>query len=230
MAEGRAGLHCEAGCGLEYIGASFFRRCRRGYILFAGMLSMRSIAKRNGLRLDDVYIRILEVLQGHGRISNYKLAETVALSASPVHERVKKLESSGVVLTYTADIDLRKICQSIMIWAEVSLESYAKSFRNFDSAVAGIPEIVESYRVTGSADYLMRFVCADLDAYSALSARMMAMGLGVARIETRVVMERSKPFCGYPLRVLTAYEPPSCLDDKPAPVSRTLTVVRRGGA
>ncbi len=186
---------------------------------------MSSVPRRQRFKLDQVYLRILEVLQRQGRISNHKLAEAVALSASPVLERVRKLESSGIVRAYGADVDLSKVCSSVQVWADVSLECYSRQFRAFDNAVAEIPEIVECYKVTGSLDYMLRFVCVDTDAYFALTDNMMKRNLGIAKIETRVVIERSKQFSGYPIRTLAGEIAPTCLD-LPSEPERTLSLVR----
>jgi DNA-binding Lrp family transcriptional regulator len=190
---------------------------------------MIRVTKLNRFKLDQVYLRILEVLQRQGRISNHNLAEAVSLSASPVLERVRKLESSGIVRAYGADIDLAKICSCVMVWAELKLDCFAKNFRAFDHAVNEIPEIVECYRVTGASHYLMRFVCTDTAAYFALTDRMVALEIGIAEIQTRIVIERTKQFNGYPLQTLAGEAPSAQIDSVIPRADRNLAIVRQNG-
>jgi DNA-binding Lrp family transcriptional regulator len=149
-------------------------------------------------KLDQIDIRILTALQSDARITNQKLAETVGLSPSPCLQRVKKLEKAGLIGPYLARIDLDRICRNVTVIATVTLKTHEhKDFGAFEAAVRDLPEVVECYKVSGSFDYFLRFVCPDLAVYHALSESLLKTGPGISQISSHVVLDRSKEFSGY---------------------------------
>lgn len=159
----------------------------------------------NPSKLDRLNLRILQTLQTSGRITNLDLAEAVALSPSPCLERVKRLERDGYIRHYLAEIDLDACLPHLRLMAEVTLENHRKEdFHRFEQAVAGIPEVVSCYKIAGPYDYTMDVVCRDHRHYHTMEAGLRAGGLGIARIRSHEVIERSKPFSGFPLDLLTA--------------------------
>jgi DNA-binding Lrp family transcriptional regulator len=151
-------------------------------------------------RLDRIDLKILACLQANGRMPNNQLAEAVALSASPCLQRVRRLERQQVITGYLAQLALGRICRHVVVLAAVTLRSHAREdFQQFEAAVRAMPEIVECSKVSGTVDYFLRFVCASLDDYHALSDRLLHEGPGVAHLSSHVVLDRVKEFTGYPL-------------------------------
>jgi DNA-binding Lrp family transcriptional regulator len=151
-------------------------------------------------KLDRIDLKILTTLQDEARISNHDLAERVGLSPSSCLQRVRKLETRGVLDGYRAHIDLDRICRSVTVIATATLANHdQKSFSRFERAVADIPEVVECLKVSGTFDYILRFVCADMAQYHALSERLLDIGRGVAQLSSHVVLASTKQAGGYPL-------------------------------
>ena len=91
------------------------------------------------LKLDRVDIRILHELQKNGRITNVELAELVYLSPSPCLSRVKKLQKSGYITGYSAQIDIAKLGSTVTVFTEVTLKSHhLHDFDNFQRAAKKI--------------------------------------------------------------------------------------------
>jgi DNA-binding Lrp family transcriptional regulator len=156
------------------------------------------MAAKSRKALDRIDIRILAALQRDGRVTIQKLAETVGLSPRPCLERVRRLEGSGIILGYRTLIDIDRLSRPVTIFAEIALGNHAH--RSLVARrLAAIDEIVECFEVTGTVDYLARFVCADLVRYEELNAQLVDdPKLGVARIVSHVVLRRIRRFTGYP--------------------------------
>jgi DNA-binding Lrp family transcriptional regulator len=152
--------------------------------------------------LDRIDVKILAALQRDGRSTIQKLAHAVGLSPRAALERVRRLEAAGVIAGYQAVVELRHLSRPITVFAEIILEKQANRGR-FEKRVAAIDEVVECWEVSGTVDYLARFVCPDLATYEELSSALIDdEGLGVARIVSHVVLRAVRRFAGYPESLL----------------------------
>ena len=146
---------------------------------------------------------ILTTLQANARITNQDLAEAVHLSPSPCLQRVRKLEQAGVIGPYLTQVNLPKICRSITVFATLTLRNHEMDeFRQVEAAIRAIPEAVECHKVSGSFDYLVKFVCRDIERYHALSDELLQKGAGAIRLSSHVMLDKTKEFTGYPLERL----------------------------
>ena len=143
--------------------------------------------------LDKTDRKILAILQREARISIAELASRVGLSATPVSERVKRLERENVITGYHAHLDPQSLGLRILVFVELSLSQ--KSSEIFDSVkreLAFVPEILECHLVAGEFDYLIKARIPDMRDYRSLLGRIL-LKLPMA-IESRsyVVMEETK--------------------------------------
>jgi Lrp/AsnC family transcriptional regulator of ectoine degradation len=152
--------------------------------------------------LDRIDVKILAALQRDGRSTVQKLAQAVALSPRATLERVRRLETAGVIAGYQAVVELARLTRPVNVFAEIILEKQANSGR-FEKRLAAIEEVVECWEVSGNVDYLARFVCPDLAAYEQLSSALIDDEmLGVARIVSHVALRPIRRFAGYPETLL----------------------------
>jgi len=158
--------------------------------------------------MDSIDLTILETLQENARITNQELSERVGLSPSPCLQRLRKLENSGTIEGYLGRVAIEQIARTVTIIANISLASHDPAdFASFEAAVAASPDIVECLQVSGSFDYQLRFVCADMASYMRASDALIGDGHADMKITSSVVMRVTKPFRGFPLRRLTAETP-----------------------
>lgn len=116
--------------------------------------------------MDRKDCQIIEALQRNGRLSNQDLAERVSLSPSPCLRRVRALEESGVIKGYTAVVDEEVYGLPVTVFVQITLERHnAAGIAGFEARIAEIPEILDCYMMTGSADYLLRVLVASLQDY-----------------------------------------------------------------
>lgn len=145
------------------------------------------------IELDKTDRKILAVLQREARIPITELAARVGLSATPVSERVKRLERENVITGYHAHLNPQSLGLRILVFVELRLSQ--KSSEIFDSVkreLAFVPEILECHLVAGEFDYLVKARIPDMRDYRNLLGRIL-LKLPMA-IESRsyVVMEETK--------------------------------------
>jgi Lrp/AsnC family leucine-responsive transcriptional regulator len=141
----------------------------------------------------DRYDRaILSVLQADGRISNQDLADRIGLSPSPCLRRVRALEASGLILGYRALVDARALGLSLMALIHISMDQHTPArFRHFEAQVAELPEVMECLLITGqSADYQLKVVVKDMDAYQELLLNRITRITGVTGVHSSFVLRR----------------------------------------
>jgi len=150
--------------------------------------------------LDRIDLRILECLQRDGRISNLKLAETVALSPTAVLARVQRLTKDGYILGYEARLNPLKLGRGMMVFVEVLLDKTTPHvFDAFKAAVQVHADILECHMVAGGFDYLLKTRMADMTAYRTFAGTVLWQLPGVRETRTYAVMEEVKNTTQLPL-------------------------------
>lgn len=142
--------------------------------------------------MDRIDKKILDILQVDGRISNQELADRVALSPSPCLRRVKQLEDDGYIHQYVALVNPNKIALQLTIMVAISLTSHdAIKMKNFEDAVAAIPEVMQCYLITGqTADYLLKVMVSNLDEYQIFLLKKLTIIEGVNQVQSSFVLQR----------------------------------------
>jgi Lrp/AsnC family leucine-responsive transcriptional regulator len=152
--------------------------------------------------LDRIDLRILEVLQSDGRISNLKLAEAVALSPTAVLARVQRLTRDGFILGYEARLAPHKLGAGMLVFVEVLLDRTTPNvFEAFKAAVQAHPQILECHMVAGGFDYLLKTRMADMHAYRNFAGTVLWQLPGVRETRTYAVMEEVKDSTRLPLQL-----------------------------
>jgi Lrp/AsnC family transcriptional regulator of ectoine degradation len=145
------------------------------------------------MRLDACDLDILQVLSSEGRITKAALAERVGLSPTPCWERLKKLEKAGVIESYRANINLRKLGPHVTIFVAAELNDHtAASFQTFEAAMQRYDEVTACWALGGGFDYILQIVTRDIDAYQRLIDAMLDARIGLARYFTYVVTKPVK--------------------------------------
>ena len=150
--------------------------------------------------LDAIDRRILTELQADARISNAALAEAVGLSASPCLRRVRALEAAGVIRRYAALLEAAEVGLPISVFVQVTLErQIEQALETFETAIQDRPEVMECYLMTGDADYLLRVVVSDLNAYERFLKEHLTRVSGVASIKSSFALNQVKYSTALPL-------------------------------
>lgn len=140
-------------------------------------------------RLDEKDLAILRLLQDDARMSVKEIAEKVHLSPTPVHERLKRLEQSGVITQYVAMLDAAKIGRSLMAICYVSLRTHNKQAGGaFIEAIMAMPEVVECLTISGQFDFMLKVLVSDMNAYYNFHVNQLSALENVGNVQSSFVM------------------------------------------
>ncbi len=165
------------------------------------------------IELDKTDRKILAVLQTDGRLSNQDVAERVNLSPSPCLRRIKRLEEAGVIKQYVALLDPAQIGLGLLAYVNVRLEKHrdasssaagarratSSPHADFGASVAGWPEVVACYAMTGEMDYLLRVHVEDMDHFSRFMMQTLLSHPAVADVKSSFALQRIKDTTALPL-------------------------------
>ncbi|MDB5893000.1 MAG: AsnC family transcriptional regulator [Rhodoferax sp.] len=119
--------------------------------------------------MDKIDRKILQVLQGNARASLQEISQAVGLSSTPCWGRIRKMEESGVIEGYTVRLNAQALDLGDTVLVQVTLDSHSdNTLEKFGETLAGIPEVVEAYLVSGEYDYLLRVAVKDTKDYERL--------------------------------------------------------------
>ena len=145
------------------------------------------------IELTDTDRKILKVLQENGRMTIQAVADRVGLSASPCLRRIRRMEQAGVITAYSITLDQNAVGLPVSVFVSIKLERQrAAELDRFAEAIAGWPEVMECYLMTGQFDFLLRVVCADLGAYEAFLRERLTQLDGVGSIESSFALGQVK--------------------------------------
>ncbi|MBT2325926.1 Lrp/AsnC family transcriptional regulator [Variovorax paradoxus] len=158
---------------------------------------------RSAVFFDRFDLKIMVHLQREGRCSNVDLAESIGLSPSPCLLRTKRLQETGLIRGYSADIALEKLGECVIVFSEVTISSHRPhDFRKFEEAAGKYEEIVECYNVSGGYDYLLKIVAPGVGYFQALMEKMLEDDIGIERFASRIVLRQSLDRRGFPLGII----------------------------
>lgn len=117
-------------------------------------------------QLDDKDLQLLRLLQKNAKLTVKELAKEVNLSASPVFERVKRLEQEGFVKRYAAVLDAEKLNRGFTVFCQIKLKIHDRSVGyEFVKEILEIEEVAECYNISGDFDFLLKVQVRDMKHY-----------------------------------------------------------------
>ncbi|MEQ9426319.1 MAG: Lrp/AsnC family transcriptional regulator [Cyclobacteriaceae bacterium] len=120
-------------------------------------------------KLDKIDRKILEILQSNAKITNAQLSKEIGLSPAPTLERVKKLETSGIIKSYHAVLDTDKLGLGVSTFVMVTLKGHNKTnIDSFLTEINKIDEVIECHHVTGTGDFILKVIAEDIAYYQKL--------------------------------------------------------------
>ena len=150
---------------------------------------MMSNMTKNVTSLDATDKMLLRALQRDGRATNAELSVAANMSESACLRRVKQLERMGVIERYTAVVSPAAVGLPLAVFITISLTSQSQeSLSTFEAALAGVPEILECHLMTGTSDYFLRVVVADVDDLERLHSTKLTRLPCVARVNSSLAL------------------------------------------
>jgi len=145
--------------------------------------------------------RILAELQLDCRLTMQQLGDRVAMSSSAVWRRVKSLEQDGVIDRYAALVNAKKSGFGLASMVQVSLARHEQAnVEHFIRQVRRHPEVLECFATSGEADFHLRVVVEDIDAYNTFLDEFIFKLPGVSQVRSNIVLKEIKADTALPFR------------------------------
>ncbi len=144
-------------------------------------------------QLDITDRKILELLQENGRMTVKEMSERLQLSTTPIFERIKKLEKSGIIDHYTVVLNTQKIGKKFTAFAHVSLKDHSKQkVEDFVLKITALDEVMECHYVTGAFDFIIKILVDDMDHYKEFVMDKVFDIPNIGKIESFLSLEARK--------------------------------------
>ena len=143
--------------------------------------------------LDGKDLAILHLLQKNARITVKEISDKMHLSTTPVHERIKRMEASGVIKQYATLVDHTKVKKGLMVICYVSLKEHSKNAgTKFIKLIHELNEVIECYSISGEFDFMLKVVCEDMNAYYDFHVNKLSAIENMGHVQSVFVMGRIK--------------------------------------
>ncbi len=138
------------------------------------------------IQLDQTDRSILRILQNDSRVTIKEMAKQLNLSTTPIFERMKKLEKWGIIKQYVALVDPSKVGKTLTVFINLSIKEHdKKSINAFVKAIVKFPEVVECHHITGNADFLIKLILENIEAYNQFILEKLSLLPYIGRVESR---------------------------------------------
>lgn len=152
------------------------------------------------VELDATDRMILQILQSDAKKNIKEISAETGITKTPIYERIKRLERTGVISKYVALINSKKATSSLMVFCAVTLDVQKADFiEDFAASVSEMPEVMECYLAGGQFDFLLKVIVRDLDAYHEFASHRLAALPNVSTIKSSFVLSEYKHSTVFPL-------------------------------
>jgi len=140
---------------------------------------------QNDKLLDQIGLKILDVLQDNARLPLSRIGKKVALSAPAVAERIRKLEEADIIKGYHARIAPEAVGRSVA--AFINLTTDPSNYTSVIALAADMHEITSCHHIGGVASFILHVQVADLPALESVVERLSPFG----QTQTSIVLSTS---------------------------------------
>jgi Lrp/AsnC family leucine-responsive transcriptional regulator/Lrp/AsnC family transcriptional regulator len=150
------------------------------------------------VKLDDTDKLIIKFLQEDAKLTTKELANRLNLSATPVYERIKRLENEQVIKKYVALVDREKIGMGLMVLCNIRLKEHAQEAgMQFVKSIIAMPEVVECLNISGDYDFMIKVVVPDMLTYQSFIMNKLASLDNIGSTQSIFVMGEIKNETAY---------------------------------
>lgn len=143
--------------------------------------------------LDKTDHRILDLLQEDAKLTIKEIAGKLGLTATPIHERIKKLEKAGVIKKYAAVVDRASVGLDMLVFCSVSLKNHNQQYiQEFERDIQKLSHVVDCYHVGGTFDYLLKVMASDMSDYQYFLSKKLAALENIGTVRSSFVMSEIK--------------------------------------
>ncbi|MEM9888064.1 MAG: Lrp/AsnC family transcriptional regulator [Bacteroidota bacterium] len=152
------------------------------------------------MNLDQIDKSILRLLQADGKMTMKEISKQLNLSATPIYERIKKMENAGIIEGYVALIDANKIGKKLHAFANISIKDHSRSaIEKFVQEIEAFPEVLECHYVSGNYDFLIKVLVEDMANYNRFIMEQLSAMSNIGKVETLFSLSISKKTTAIPI-------------------------------
>ena len=144
-------------------------------------------------QIDAIDRRIIQKLQDNCKSTIKDIAASLNMTTTPVFDRIKRLESEGYILGYTAIVDKNKLGFGLISFASVTLRTHSKeNIHSFELDIKKLPEVMECYHIAGMFDYLLKIFSKDMADYQYFITNKLASIANIGKVQSSFIMTEVK--------------------------------------
>lgn len=173
---------------------SFFQLAHSDFIFFF------CTTLNNIMKLDQIDYKIIDMLQQDGRMTIRDMAQQLSLSTTPIFNRIKKLELEGVIEKYVAQINPKKVDKALYAFVHISIKEHSKeAVDNIVAQVVSFQEVLECHYVTGGADFVLKVLVKNMEAYNKFVTEKLFTVANIGKIDSLLSLSMPKHTSRIPL-------------------------------
>ncbi len=143
--------------------------------------------------MDSIDIKILNFLQRNAKMTAKEMADKLYLTATPIYERIKKMEKSGVIKQYVALLDPELLNRSLVVFINIAIKEHRASEReSFLNEIKKLHEIVELYHTSGNYDFIAKVRFSNVKEYKEFLVNRISLIPNIADIDSQIVLDEVK--------------------------------------
>ena len=151
-------------------------------------------------KLDEIDLKILNILQKDASIDVAKLATMVNRTPNPIHERIRKLIDTGIIRKFTTILDRTQIGQPVLVILMVRLkEQNTQRMLEFEQMVSAMPQVQSCLTVSGSWNFILQVTAATPQEYAIWLLEKVNINPNVGNVESAFLMKEVKNYAGFQL-------------------------------
>lgn len=145
------------------------------------------------MKIDPIDIKILEKLQSNAMVTAKELASEMSLTTTPIYERIKKLQNSGIIKKYVALLDADLIGKSITVFINITIKDHHSTKRDeFVTQMKKLSAVMEFYHTSGSFDFLAKVRFSNIQEFRNFLVNELSSIYNISDIESQIVLEEIK--------------------------------------
>ena len=149
----------------------------------------KAVSKEEIPVLDKIDLSILRLLQHNARMTIKEISEKVHLSTTPVHERIRRMEQSGVIKQYVTLLNASKVGKGLMVICYVSLRQHSRNAgEKFIKGILEMDEVLECLTISGEFDFMLKVVAENMDEYYNFHVNKLSNIENVGNVQSVFVM------------------------------------------
>jgi len=150
--------------------------------------------------MDKIDKQILTLLQQDCSLSLQQIADTLHLTTTPCWNRIKRLESEGVIKKRVALLDAEKADLELIAFVQIKTQQHSEQwFEDFVLQVKSFSQVMEFYRMAGEYDYMMKVLVKDMRSYDQFYKTLVNNVSGLSDVTSSFAMQQLKYTTELPL-------------------------------